>query len=261
VETIRKAAQEHAAKTGKSTAKQILKMTGSLLTAEFKSARMKCNKVSGWNLFLSEVKADVPDHIRNPRKADGLRPKFTGEYTKLAAEQWPDHRDEYMRKADIINKTGETVTKVPMALHQKRTIKKLKGLVCCPEAGYHLVPTIDADNSLIQTDELSGMGVAIIAYVVPSKSPPSLLLSNGVAQSYYSLIAATGRTINEFRTYCEGTAVQRQVKDLEMRKDAKEMQMECSGTMHRDTLRKTVNVKLLELLSMFDTKPSVYRKD
>jgi hypothetical protein len=54
----------------------------------------------------------------------------TGEYAKTVAEQWPDRRDEYMEKANVINKAGEKLTKIPMALHQKRTVKKLKELVC-----------------------------------------------------------------------------------------------------------------------------------
>jgi hypothetical protein len=76
-----------------------------------------------------------------------------------------------------------------------------------------LVPlsTADADNPLMQAGDLSCMGVSMIAYVVPSKSPHSLLLNNGVAKSYYSLIADTGRTVDEFRTFCEGSHLQRQV--------------------------------------------------
>lgn len=137
VGTIQKAAQEHAAMTNKFTSQQILKMSGILLSAEYKSTRMQSNKVSGWNLFLSEAKADIPDHIHCPTKGDGLRPKFTGEYTKVLAEQWPQHREEYMERADIINKNGETLTKVSLALRQKRAINKLKKLVCHLEARYH----------------------------------------------------------------------------------------------------------------------------
>jgi hypothetical protein len=137
VEIIQKAAQEHAATTSKFTTQQILKMAGILLSAEYKSTRMQSNKVSGWNLFLSEAKADIPGHIRCPTKVDGLCPKFTGEYTKVVAEQWPQQREEYMKRADAINKTGETLTKVALALRQKRTINKLKKLVCHLEARYH----------------------------------------------------------------------------------------------------------------------------
>jgi hypothetical protein len=57
----------------------------------------------------------------------------------------------------------------------------------------------------MQVDELSRMDVSLIAYVVPSKSAYSLLLNNGVARSYYTLIADTGRTIDEFHTYCQGS--------------------------------------------------------
>jgi len=129
-EVVRKAAQEHAALTNKFTTQQVLTMSGILLSAEYKSTRMRSNKVSGWNIFLSEAKADIPDHIRCPTKEeDGLRPKFTGEYTKVLAEQWPQHREEYMKRADIINKKGETLNKVSLALSQKRTINKLKMLV------------------------------------------------------------------------------------------------------------------------------------
>jgi len=130
VEIIHKAAKEHAAVTNKFTAQRVLKMSGVLLSAEYKSRSMRNNKVSGWNLFLSEAKADIPDHIRCPTKGDGLRPKFAGEYTKVDAEQWPQHREEYMEKAGIINKKDETLTKVSLALRQKRTINKLKMLVC-----------------------------------------------------------------------------------------------------------------------------------
>jgi len=80
-------------------------------------------------LFLSEAKADIANHIRCPTKGDGLRPKFTGEYTKVAAEQWPQHREEYMKRADIINKKRETLNKVSLALSQKRKINGLKMLV------------------------------------------------------------------------------------------------------------------------------------
>jgi len=137
VETIREAAQEHAAMTNKFTADQILKMSGIMLSAEFKFARMKRNKVSAWNLYQSEVKADIPDHIRCPVKPDGLRPKFTGEYAKVVAEQWPDRKDEYIEKARSINESGKTLTTVSAALHQKRTLKKLKELVCHCDTWYH----------------------------------------------------------------------------------------------------------------------------
>ena len=113
--------------------------------------------------------------------------------------------------------------------------------------------TGNADNLLIQTDELSGMGVTMVAYVVPSNSRPSLLLSSGVARSYYSLIAGTGRTIDEFRNYCEGARLQSLVNDVE------EVPADCRGTVRRDAIRKTVNVKLLELLSKFSTELSGYR--
>jgi hypothetical protein len=139
VEKIREAAQERAAMTNKFTAQQILKMSGILLSAEFKSTRMKSSKVSAWNLFQSDMKATIPDNIRCPTQSDGLRPKFTGEYAKTVAEQWPDHRDEYMEKANVINKAGDTLTKVPIALHQKRTVKKLTELVCHSGAHPHRV--------------------------------------------------------------------------------------------------------------------------
>jgi len=89
------------------------------------------------------------------------------------------------------------------------------------------------------------MGVSMIAYVVPSKSPHSLLLNNGVAKSYYSLIADTGRTVDEFRAYCEGSQLQRRVNEVESG------QVGNTGTVGRDAMRKTVNAKLLELLSTF----------
>jgi len=97
------------------------------------------------------------------------------------------------------------------------------------------------------------MGVTTIAYVVPSKSRHSLLLSNGVACSYYSLIAGTGRTIDEFRSYCEGARLQSLVNDAE------EVPADCSGTVRRDAIRKMVNMKHLELLSKFSTELSGYR--
>jgi len=51
------------------------------------------------------------------------------------------------------------------------------------------------------------MDITIIAYVIPSKAPVVLLLSSGVAQSYYSLITANGRTIEKFHHYCEGSCL------------------------------------------------------
>jgi len=108
-----------------------------------------------------------------------------------------------------------------------------------------LYSTVDADNSLMQTNDLSGMETSIITYVVPSKAPAFLLLNNGVARSYYTLIADTGRTLEQFHTFCDGSYLQRQAKDVE------ERQMDYIGTVGRDALRKTVNAKLLELLSKF----------
>jgi len=80
------------------------------------------------------------------------------------------------------------------------------------------------------------MGVTTIAFVVPSKSRHLLLLSNGVAHSCYSLIAGTGRTIDEFRSYSEGAQLQSLVNDPE------EVPADCSGTVRRDVIRKTVNM-------------------
>jgi hypothetical protein len=110
----------------------------------------------------------------------------------------------------------------------------------------------NADNLLIQNDELSGMGVAMIAYVVPSESRHSLLLTNGAARSYYSFIASTGRTIDEFRDYCQGAHLVSLVNDVEV------VPADCRGTVRRDAIRKTVNTKLLELLSKFSTELSGY---
>jgi len=97
------------------------------------------------------------------------------------------------------------------------------------------------------------MGVTTITYVVPSKSRHSLLLSNGVARSYYSLIAGTGQTIDEFRSYCEGARLQSLVNDAE------EVLADCSRTVRRNAIRKMVNMKHLELLSKFSTEMSGYR--
>jgi len=97
------------------------------------------------------------------------------------------------------------------------------------------------------------MGVTTIAFVVPSKSHHLLLLSNGVARSYYSLIAGTGRTIDEFRSYSKGARLQSLVNDEE------EVPADCSGTVRRDVICKKVNMKLLELLSKFSTELSGYR--
>jgi hypothetical protein len=137
VEIIRKKAQEQATTTSKFTAQQILKMSGILLSAEFKSTRMKNSKVSAWNMFQSDMKVAVPDDVRCPMRSDGLRPKFTGEYAKTVAEKWPDHRDSYMEKARIINEAGNKITEVPLGLHQKRTLKKLTELVCHDGAHHH----------------------------------------------------------------------------------------------------------------------------
>ena len=113
--------------------------------------------------------------------------------------------------------------------------------------------TVDADNSLMQTGDLSCMGVSIIAYVVPSKSSHSLLLNSGVAKSYYSLIAHTGRTVNEFRAFCENSQLRRQLNEVE------NGQVGHTGTVGRDAMRKTVNAKLLELLSTFWSQAPHFR--
>jgi len=137
VETIWEAAQERAAMTNNYTAQQTLKMSGILLSAEFKSPRMKSSKISAWNIFQSDMKAAIPDDICCPTQSDRHRPKFTGEYTKMVAKQWPDHRDEYMEKANMINKAGNTITKVPLRLYQKRAVKQRTELVCEGRAHHH----------------------------------------------------------------------------------------------------------------------------
>ena len=137
METIWEAFQERAAMTNNYTAQQILKMSGILLSPEFKSARMKSSKVSAWNMIQSDMKAAIPDDIRCPTQSDRYWPKFTGEYAKMVAEQWPDHRDEYMEKANMIDKDDNTITKVPLRLHQKRAVKKRTELVCEGRAHHH----------------------------------------------------------------------------------------------------------------------------
>jgi len=64
--------------TNKFTTQQVLKMSGILLSAEYKSTRMRSSKVSGWNPFLSEAKADIPDHIHCPTKGMGFAPSSIG---------------------------------------------------------------------------------------------------------------------------------------------------------------------------------------
>lgn len=89
------------------------------------------------------------------------------------------------------------------------------------------------------------MGVSMIAYVVPSKSPHSLFLNKGVAKSYYSMIADSGRTVDEFRAFCECSHLQRRANEVE------NGQVGPTGMVGRDAMRKIVNAKLLELLSTF----------
>jgi len=98
---------------------------------------------------------------------------------------------------------------------------------------------------LIQASDHSCMGVSMITYIVPSKSPYSLLLNNGVAKSYYPLIVETGQTVDEFRLFCKGSHLLRRANE------AANSQMAPSGTVGRDAMRKIVNAKLLELLSTF----------
>ena len=97
------------------------------------------------------------------------------------------------------------------------------------------------------------MGITTIAYGAPSKLRHSLLLSNGVARSYYSLIAGTVRTMDEFCSYCEGARLQSLVNDVE------EVLADCIRTVRWDAIRKTVNMKLLVLLSTFSTELTGYR--
>jgi len=89
------------------------------------------------------------------------------------------------------------------------------------------------------------MGVWMIAYIILSKSPHLLLLNNGVAKSYYPLIAETGRTVHEFRLFGEGSHLERRANE------AANSQVGTSGTVGRDATHKIVNTKLLELLSTF----------
>jgi len=58
-ETIRKAAEERAVMNNKFTTQHTLKISSILLSAEFKSAWVKSNKVSAWKPL------SIADHIRS----------------------------------------------------------------------------------------------------------------------------------------------------------------------------------------------------
>lgn len=97
---------------------------------------------------------------------------------------------------------------------------------------------------MFKSQELCGIGVTMLSFVVPSHANgPTLLLSNGLACSYYGILAQSGHTIEQFESFVSTSRL------LKETKDAQDSQSDYSGTGGRDAMRKVVNSRLLDLLS------------
>jgi len=83
-------AQDLARTTTKYTTMQILERAKPVTTS--KVSRLRCNKMSAWNLAMREEKELVSADLRRPKAGSGYKGRlgFTGEYAKKVANVYEE---------------------------------------------------------------------------------------------------------------------------------------------------------------------------
>jgi len=90
---------------------------------------------------------------------------------------------------------------------------------------------------------LGNHGVHTVLLVIPTKIPARALNSAGYRAAYYKLILDSGRSLEEFKTMCDGSDLHRQTCTL------LSVPKTFEGTAARDKLRTLVSSAILAIIS------------
>jgi hypothetical protein len=119
-------AQDLARTTTKYTTMQILERARAVTTS--KVSRLRCNKMSAWNLAMREEKELVSADLRRPKGGSGYKGRlgFTGEYAKEVANVYEEKREYYEEKVKEMNEEGRVGTMESLKRAQTKGVKLLR---------------------------------------------------------------------------------------------------------------------------------------
>jgi hypothetical protein len=119
-------AQDLARTTTKYTTMQILERARAVTTS--KVSRLRCNKMSAWNLAMREEEELVSADLRRPKAGSGYKGRlgFTGEYAKEVANVYEEKREYYEEKVKEMNEEGRVGTMESLKRAQMKGVKLLR---------------------------------------------------------------------------------------------------------------------------------------
>jgi len=119
-------AQDLARTTTKYTTMQILECARAVTTS--KVSRLRCNKMSAWNLAMREEKEFVSADLRRPEAGSGYKGRvgFTGEYAKEVVNVYEEKREYYKEKVNEMNEEGRVGTMESLQRAQTKGVKLLR---------------------------------------------------------------------------------------------------------------------------------------
>jgi len=118
-------AKDLARMMNKYTTMQILQCARAVTTS--KVSRLRCNKMSAWNLAMREEKESVSADLHRPKTGSGYKRwlGFTGEYAKEVANVYEEKREYYEEKVKEMNKEGRVGTMEILKRAQTKGVKLL----------------------------------------------------------------------------------------------------------------------------------------
>jgi len=119
-------AQDLARTTTKYTTMQILERARAVTTS--KVSRLRCNKMSAWNLAMREEKESLSADLRRPNAGFGYKGRlgFMGELAKEVANVYEEKREYYEEKVKEMNEEGRVGTKESLKRVQTKGVKLLR---------------------------------------------------------------------------------------------------------------------------------------
>jgi len=118
--------QDFARTTTKYTTMQILERERAVTTS--KVSRLRCNKMSAWNLAMREEKESVSADLCRPKAGSGYegRLRLMGEYTKEVANVYEEKREYYEEKVKEMNEEGRVGSMECLKRAQTKRVKLLR---------------------------------------------------------------------------------------------------------------------------------------
>jgi len=119
-------AQDLARTTTKYTTMQILERARAVTTS--KVSRLRCNKMSAWNLAMREEKESVSADLRRPKAEFWYKGRlgFTAEYAKEVANVYEEKKQYNEQKVKEMNEEGRIGTTESLKRAQTKGVKLLR---------------------------------------------------------------------------------------------------------------------------------------